>query len=99
MSKEYKLNDFTTSQFSASSLTALADSWINILDVQGIGVPDVLTLTVEFVTPITDGRTRWMKTVVAVNKDDYLLHEERVVTKLIETVQTAREQIKAAQRG
>lgn len=99
MSKEYKLNDFTTSQFSVSSLTALADSWINILDVQGIGVPDVLTLTVEFVTPITDGRTRWMKTVVAVDKDDYLFHEERVVTKLIETVQTAREQIKAAQRG
>ena len=99
MQYKNKLNDFTKSQFDNASLVRLADSWINILDVQGIGDENTLALTVEFVTPLTDGRTRWMKTVMAVSKDDYMFNEGAVIDKLIKTVDESREQIKAAQRG
>lgn len=97
-SNKAELSEFTKSQFDSPSLAKLADSWINLLEVQNIGLPDTLILTVEFVTPITDGRTRWMKTVIAVNRDDYMFHEERVIDLLITTVQKQREQIKAAQQ-
>ena len=96
---QFGVSDFTRSQFNADSIVRLANSWINVLDVQGTGHPDFLLLTVEFVTPLTDGRTRWMKTVVMVSKDDYMLREKKVIDLLVATVEKARLQIKASQRA
>lgn len=99
VSTDYQLNKFTITQFGGAALSELANNWINLLDVQYIGEPNVLAITVEFVTPLSDGRTRWMKTIIAVDKDDYFYHEEKVIKLLIATVNKAREQIKATQRG
>lgn len=96
---DYQLSEFTITQFDGAALSELANSWINLLDVQYVGDPNVLALTIEFVTPLSDGRTRWMKTVVIVDKEDYFYHEEKVVKLLIATVNKSREQIKATQRG
>lgn len=86
-----------SSRTELSSLTAylsVARSWINVLGVTQT-TADTLTVLVEFVAPLPDGRSRWVKTVFPVSQTDYQDHFDRVLLRLVQTIEDLRASLKS----
>lgn len=92
---KFEVSEFTKSQLDPESIALIAKSWINLLDVKSNGTPDTLTLIVEFVTPLPDGKIRWMKKPIIIDRDDYMLHEKEVIPVIVEAVEKARSILRA----